>query len=103
MEGGKRKSPNANGGACNPNSNASNSIINNNNNNNSNSNINNNSTAAASGASAASNASNMQDDVRSIDSASMHSKHSGSISDLTRKSEQGKPLKFFLDNTQDLI
>ncbi|XP_065356983.1 uncharacterized protein dac isoform X2 [Calliphora vicina] len=95
IEGGKRKSPNA--GGVNTSNTASNTSGNNNNNNNNNSSNNNNNNNNSSSnnnnnnhnTSSSTNSNNsVNDDVRSIDSTSLHSKHSGSISDLTRKSEQ---------------
>ncbi|KAI8124779.1 Dachshund like protein 1 [Lucilia cuprina] len=98
IEGGKRKSPNAGGVntsntasnlSGNNNNNNNNSSNNNNNNNNSSSNNNNNNNNNNHNTSSSTNSNNsVNDDVRSIDSTSLHSKHSGSISDLTRKSEQ---------------
>ncbi|XP_075152620.1 dachshund family transcription factor isoform X2 [Haematobia irritans] len=89
MEGGKRKSPNASSSSGGGNSGGNNNNANGNGNNNSSSNnasSNNNNNNNSSSASA--NVGSINDEVRSIDSASMHSKHSGSITDLTRKSDQ---------------
>lgn len=116
IEGGKRKSPNAGGVNANNNNNTSsntstggggnnnnnNNTSNNNNNNNNNSSSNNNNNNNHNTTTSSTNSNNsVNDDVRSIDSTSLHSKHSGSISDLTRKSEQGKflLLLFLLNKT----